>query len=245
MTDESQLQVRPKGSDSSLTTSKVRSSLITRGRRDAAALAERSSPKPTDAISETRRLAEQGDAEAQSDLAYWYLRGEGVPLDYAEAVKWFSKAAEQGDWDAREMLLFEFPQDYAQAAMKWRREAGEQGHAEAQYILATAYRTGSGVPEDYAEAARWYRRAAEQGHAVAQYSLGAAYFDGEGVPQDHVQAYMWLILAAARGAAVLVNWEEIPASEILSEVAEKAPPAQIAEARRLARTCKPTHRPDK
>jgi hypothetical protein len=135
--------------------------------------------------------------------------------------------------------------ELAEAARKWYRGAAEEGNAEAQYILATAHRTGSGVLEDYAEAARWYRRAAEQGHAAAQYSLGGAYFNGEGVPQDHVQAYMWLILAAARGATVLVDWQEIAISEILSEVAEKAPPAQIAGAQRLARTWKPTHRPDK
>ena len=43
MSDESQLQVRPKGSDLSLSASKARSSLIARGRRDAGTLAGPSS----------------------------------------------------------------------------------------------------------------------------------------------------------------------------------------------------------
>jgi TPR repeat protein len=201
VTDESQLQVRPRDSDSSLTISKVRSSLIARGRRDAAILARRSSPEPTDALSETRRLAEQGDAEAQGSLGYAYHRGNGVPRDYAEAVKWFSKAAEQGDFDAREMLLLEFPQDYAEAATKWRREAAEQGYAEAQYILATAYRTGSGVLQDYAEAAKWFRKAAEQGHADAQYNLANAYYYGQGLPEDYAEAAKWFRKAAEQGHA--------------------------------------------
>jgi len=59
------------------------------------------------------------------------------------------------------------------------------------------YKIGSGVPQNYAEAAKWYRLAAEQGHAIAQSHLGDMYFGGRGVPQDNVQAHMWMNLAAA------------------------------------------------
>ncbi len=34
---------------------------------------------------------------AQFSLVACYVKGQGVPQDYAEAVKWFRKAAEQGD----------------------------------------------------------------------------------------------------------------------------------------------------
>ena len=33
-----------------------------------------------------------------------YENGEGVPKDMAEATKWYRKAAEQGDADAKEWL---------------------------------------------------------------------------------------------------------------------------------------------
>ena len=33
-----------------------------------------------------------------------YKNGEGVPKDYAEAAKWYRKAAKQGDADAKEWL---------------------------------------------------------------------------------------------------------------------------------------------
>jgi Sel1 repeat len=39
-------------------------------------------------------LANQGVAEAQSNLGVMYEQGQGVPQDYAEAVMWFRKADE-------------------------------------------------------------------------------------------------------------------------------------------------------
>jgi hypothetical protein len=33
-----------------------------------------------------------------------YYNGEGVKQDYAEAIKWFQKAADQGDADALALL---------------------------------------------------------------------------------------------------------------------------------------------
>ena len=41
--------------------------------------------------------AERGEVEAQSSLGAKYMRGDGVERDYAKAMKWLSKAAEQGD----------------------------------------------------------------------------------------------------------------------------------------------------
>jgi TPR repeat protein len=47
-----------------------------------------------------RPLAEQGGAKAQYNLGQMYRDGQGVPQDYAEAVKWYRLAAEQGYADA-------------------------------------------------------------------------------------------------------------------------------------------------
>ena len=61
-----------------------------------------------------------------------YDKGQGVPQDYAEAVKWYRLAAEQGDADAQYNLGVMYdngqgvPQDYAEA-VKWYRLAAEQG----------------------------------------------------------------------------------------------------------------------
>jgi len=45
---------------------------------------------------ELRRLAEQGDADAQWQLGILYHDGDTVPKDDAVAVQWFERAAEQG-----------------------------------------------------------------------------------------------------------------------------------------------------
>jgi TPR repeat protein len=45
------------------------------------------------AVSACRRLADQGDALAQFSLGFMYDNGQGVLQDYAEAAKWYRKAA--------------------------------------------------------------------------------------------------------------------------------------------------------
>jgi TPR repeat protein len=89
--------------------------------------------------------------------------------DYAEAVKWYRRAAEQGNTDAQMRLGVMY----------------EDGRG--------------GLPQDDAEAAKWYRKAAEQGNVDAQATLGFRYERGQGVSQDYVLADMWLSLAAAKG----------------------------------------------
>ncbi len=54
---------------------------------------------------EFRVFAEQGLAEAQNNLGTMYAKGLGVPQDYAEAVKWYRKAAEQGNASGRNLTL--------------------------------------------------------------------------------------------------------------------------------------------
>jgi Sel1 repeat len=43
-----------------------------------------------------RQLANEGNAKAQIDLGNKYKEGHGVPQDYAEATRWYRKAADQG-----------------------------------------------------------------------------------------------------------------------------------------------------
>ncbi len=88
------------------------------------------------AMREWRPLAEQGDAEAQSNLGFMYQHGQGVSQDYAEATRWFRKAAEQG-YDRGQYNLGGMysrgrgvPQDYVLAHM-WFNLAATQGHKNA------------------------------------------------------------------------------------------------------------------
>ena len=50
------------------------------------------------------KVAENGSAEVQRKLGQMYYSGWVLAPDYAEAAKWFRKAAEQGDTDAQYRL---------------------------------------------------------------------------------------------------------------------------------------------
>jgi len=51
----------------------------------------------SDKIEDVRKAAEQGDAPAQCNLGDAYYFGNGVAKDQVEGVKWYRKAAEQGE----------------------------------------------------------------------------------------------------------------------------------------------------
>ena len=152
----------------------------------------------------TKIKAKQGDADAQYKLGEMYDYGRGVPEDFAEAGKWYRKAAEQGHAEAQYKIgkyFFTSTLDWSQAdveRVKWFRKAAEQGHARAQGELGWRYEVGWDVPQDYEEAAKWYRKAAEQGDEWAQLNLGEMYYEGEGV-QDYEEAVKWFRKAAVQG----------------------------------------------
>ena len=101
-----------------------------------------------------------------------YDKGEGVPEDDQEAVKWFRKAAERGDSTAQFNLGIKYhvgegvPED-DQEAVKWFRKAAEQGLDVGQSSLGIMYGLGEGVPEDYVKAYVWVNLAAAQGEKKA------------------------------------------------------------------------------
>jgi len=158
--------------------------------------------RPTD-LTDISNAAKQGDADAQNNLGLMYVKGNGVPQDYAEAAKWFRKAAEQGFARAQYNLGIIYqtgkgvPQDYAEA-VRWYLKAAEQGHADAQNNLGFMYQNGEGVTQDYAKTVKWWLKAAEQGHAYAQYNLGLIYSSGL---QDNTEAARWFLKAAEQGIA--------------------------------------------
>ena len=77
-------------------------------------------------------------------------------------------------------------------------------------------------------AARRGRRSEGGGtHTGALFNLGIMHAGGRGAPRDPVQAHMWFALAAARGDAQAARAQ-------IAMAAHMTPPAEIAEAERLA-----------
>jgi len=124
-------------------------------------------------VQETTRLAKSGDAEAQYFLGLKYDQGQGVPQNYAEAVKWFRKAAEQGLADAQFALGLKYgkgqgvPKNYTEA-MKWYRKAADQGDANAQYNLGIMYYNGEGTPKNFINSYVWLSVASAKGNEKAK-----------------------------------------------------------------------------
>lgn len=85
------------------------------------------------------------------------------------------------------------------AAAPHYRKAAENGHVEAQFVLATMYRTGRGMPLDMDRAVQWYGRSAEGGYSMAQFTLANMYLKGDGVARNMPMAIELFGQAAAQG----------------------------------------------
>jgi TPR repeat protein len=185
----------------------------------------------TAAADQVKVKAETGDAAAECDLGRRYERGDGVPKDYPEAVKWLRKAADQGYAEAQYQLGNAYcyghvvETDYDQA-FAWYGKAAGQGNIEAEAHMGVCYALGYGVQKDDNLAAGWYRKSAGLNNALAQNNLGTACMQGRGVTKDVVQGYKWILLAAAQ--------REPGAKENVTKFASKLTSSQLAQATALA-----------
>ncbi|MDR1695417.1 MAG: sel1 repeat family protein [Endomicrobium sp.] len=146
------------------------------------------------AYEQTKKSAEEGSAESQFKLAQMYDSGYGIGKDSAEAFKWYQKAAGQGHAEAKKIAdAINFEQT------KKSEEENRIKLAEENRVKAEMYYRGTGVKQDYAEAAVWYKKAAEQGLSDAQYALGGIYYNGLGAEENPKEAFKWYKKAADQG----------------------------------------------
>lgn len=131
-----------------------------------------------------RKLAEQGNPEAQNKLAEQYRDGKGVLQDYRKAAKWFSKAAEQGLAKAQNNLAQLYrggkgvPQDDKKAET-WFTKAAGQGYNGGQYGLGQIYENKNDMRRAY----KWYYLAHLNGHSDAQSKLDEIEGKGDSKPK--------------------------------------------------------------
>lgn len=148
-----------------------------------------------------RKAAEAGQPDAQLRLAQALLSGLAGERNYAEALKYATKAQPslpQAGFDIGLILLVDrpgVPRDPQRGAAALER-AAKSGHAISQYLYANCLQAGLGVPRDLAAALPWLQKAAGQGLAMARLRLGEAYLFGDGIASDTTQALRWLELAA-------------------------------------------------
>jgi TPR repeat protein len=95
-----------------------------------------------------------------------------VAEDDAEAVRWFTLSAEQGNLYAAHRLGVHYSRGDGVAeddveGVRWFRLAAEGGVAEAQLSMAVHYYGGEGVPGSLEEAFAWAAISAGQGNYQA------------------------------------------------------------------------------
>jgi TPR repeat protein len=192
------------------------------------AVAEPPAPDPTELLPK----AEKGDVCSQHLLAEYYESSSGGK-NYAKAVEWERKAAEQGDVFAQAFLGSSYDTgrgvkvDHDQA-VKWYRKAAEHGLTLAEWELGSRYEHGKYGPRDYAEAAKWYRMAADRGSQSGAIRLAYFYQWGYGVESNPVEAYFWYSVGSA-------PWGSQPLVKLLSSVEKVAADKRIKDWRPILR----------
>jgi TPR repeat protein len=159
-----------------------------------------------------QKSTDQGDAEAkaanapntsagQYELGERYYYGRGVQQDYAKAMEWYRKAADQGDRAAQIMLgsLYENALGVSKddnEARSWYRKAADQGSPLAEDALERLRASDSAailIPSPAPSASMTPQE---------QYEKGDAYYWGRaGVNQDYQNAFYWYQKAADAGDA--------------------------------------------
>ena len=139
-------------------------------------------------LEQLKRDAEQGDAEAQYELAICYRNGSGVEEDLGKYIYWLRLSAEQGWGDAIYRMCLNYAFGFCverdcEKAKYWYlkgekyteevlREKAENGDIKCQGIMARL----CGILQDDEGELYWIKRSADQGDFLAIYRLSDRYF---------------------------------------------------------------------
>ncbi len=146
--------------------------------------------------------AQNGDPAAQTLVAEILSRGLGVPLNAAEAAKWYALAAEQGVPESQfqyALMLLDgrYVKKDEKGAYALMQAAAEAGNRLAQFNFAQMLVQQDPGDAGLARAVSYYERAAATGLADAQYAMSQIYANGVGgKPRDDAQARRLLAQAA-------------------------------------------------
>jgi len=112
--------------------------------------------------------ADNGNLDAQLELAIAYADGELFQQDYVEA--------------ARRFHIVE--------------TSVQSSDIQLQFKIGKAYKIGKGTPKDILEAVKWLKKAALNGHINSQIELANIYKIGKGIKKDLIEAYAYFDLAS-------------------------------------------------
>jgi len=166
-------------------------------------------------------------ADAYQRISGMYEKGDELPKDDAQALRWLKKAADRGP-GAKVVLAMRYlngpeaAQHYSEALELCKAAAAEAAAARfvnspAVNCIAGIYRRGLGVNKSPSEAIKWYQKAAPH-NAEAAHELAGMYATGEGTKVDRPEAFMMFFQAALFGVKdarqeALAVWQQMDTRE--------------------------------
>ena len=182
-------------------------------------------------------LAQDGESEAQNNIAYLYEHGYGVKQSYTRAIEWYKKAAAQNSAEAKHnlgMLAFQgygMRKDYM-AAKRYFTDAASQELPDSHYMLGLIYYQGHGVKTNPARARGHFLDAAKLGNPQGQFITALMFQGGEGHPAEKTEplkAFIWGMVSKMNGYSDADSILEFSKMQLSQSVQEKAT--------ELARSC--------
>ncbi|MBB5321865.1 tetratricopeptide repeat protein [Marinobacter oulmenensis] len=173
-----------------------------------------------------QKSADQGAAEAYSELARIYRYGMGVEKSSSNWLKYMTEAAERGMLSRQTDLMKVYRDGNPEMGveknekkyMYWLKKEAEAGAPISIYNLAWSYREGRGVEKDIDKAFEWIMKGVQKDDGSAQAYAAEFFENGLGTEKDLVKAYMLYDLSTGIGR------------EAKKELAKKMTDGQIREA---------------
>lgn len=155
-------------------------------------------------IAQLQKSAENGDAEAMTELGICYFQGKGVKEDNDKAFMWLSKAVDAGNAKAHCWLGACYQYGYGtdknlEKAIELYTKGADLGDSDSMNYVGICLEKGNGVLMNLERAVYWYTKAAELGNIYAMTNLARCYDNGNGVTTDKNEAYKWYAKAVNNG----------------------------------------------
>ena len=163
-------------------------------------------------------FANAGNLEAQQNLGFMHMMGQGTKVDYDEAMKYF-RIVNQKDPEAGLSIAYMMelglgmPQNVFEST-KIYQELSQKGYVDAHISLGWKYfKGGEGVDKNHAEALRLFQlaeRESKEYHSLRQalYGMGYVYFYSETL-QNQEEGIKYIKQAAEQGDELAKQFLEI------------------------------------
>lgn len=154
-------------------------------------------PLTSGTLPEWCMAAEEGDAEAQYQVAVYFLSQD--PPETAEALRYLKASSGQGDARACLLLAKQLLPTDPSTAVAYLRNAADCNLPEADRLLAQCYAEGRGVAQEPEKAEQYFVHSAQTGGSDEMIDLAVRFAAGDGVPASMGKAMRWVHQAQSAG----------------------------------------------